>query len=335
MPTNYKQTDSRWAAYPYAGENMNSAGCGPTAVACVLDKVPTEIADWMTANGYASNGSGTYQSGITACIKAYGHSCEQLTGSSKAGIMSDSTFETFKSTIQSGYCGILLMGGTKTGCRNSYWSSAGHFIAVVGYSNGKYNVYDPAWAARDGYHDWSDFAGNIKHVYTTNIPWGATKKVGDGSCYSFSVEQIGSGANGNSTKLLQKILKGRGYDLAIDGSFGDKTYKAVLDAQKQLGISADGIVGCTTWSKLIPCEGADAANKAKRTFYLKEVSFGSEGAECYFLQNLLKGLGYYGGNLDLTFGGGCKKATIAFQKANGMAGDGDVGKNTWRKLIGF
>ena len=264
----------------------------------------------------------------------YGHQCQQITSSSRAGVMEDSSFETFKTAIQNGQCGILLMGGLKTGCRNSYWSQAGHYIAVVGYSGGKYQVYDPAWDRRDGYHDWSDFQENIKHVYVTNIKWGSgSSTVTSAVAYTFSCDQIGSGANNKYVKFLQTLLKGRGYDLSIDGAFGDKTYKAVIDFQKTSGLTADGVVGIKTWRKLIPCESS--SNGIFCVFSLNEISYGSNAAECWFVQNVLKGLGYYAGTIDLSFGDGCEKAVIAFQKANGMAGDGNVGKNTYRKLIGF
>ena len=68
MATDYKQYDSRWASKSYAGGTMANSGCGPTADADVIDRSPVEVADWMTAHGYASNGSGTYWEGIPAAI---------------------------------------------------------------------------------------------------------------------------------------------------------------------------------------------------------------------------------------------------------------------------
>ena len=337
MATNYKQTDSRWANYSYAGETMSAAGCGPTAVACVLDKLPTEIADWMTAHGYASNGSGTYQSGITACINAYGYSCSQLTSSSRAGVMSDSSFETFKSSIQSGYCGILLMGGLNTGCRNSYWSKAGHFIAVVGYSDGKYNVYDPAWDARDGYHDWSDFAGNIKHVYTTSIKWrngissNTTSTTDSSYAYNFTVPQIAFGNTGSDVKTWQRLLRGRGFDISVDGSFGNSCKTKTMEFQKAVGLTADGVVGIKTWRAMIPCYSE--TNGTKVTFYLKEISYGYNGAEAYFLQNMLSGFGYKV-TLDTCYGSKCLSAVKEWKGKNGLdAKDTACGKNTYSKMI--
>ena len=256
MPTNYKQNDSRWAAYPYAGENMAAAGCGPTAVADLLNKLPTEIADWMSGHGYASNGSGTYQSGITACIRAYGYQCNQVTSSSRAGLMNDASFETFKQSVQSGNCGILLMGGEKTDCRNSYWSKAGHYIAVVGYENGKYKVYDPAWDARDGLHNWYDFQGNIKHIYTTNIKWSNGSSTG-GNKFMFSVDQIQYGSKGSDVLLIQEILKARGlYKGELDRIYGNQTKEAVKAYQQArvnqgAKLAIDGICGPNTWRDIL------------------------------------------------------------------------------------
>ena len=173
MPTNYKQYDAAWASNPYAGENMKAAGCGPTSCACVTDRNPWTVAQWMTANGYASNGSGTYHGGIPAYIRSVGYSSSMIARGIN-GSMSHTSFSTFQQSIQQGYCGILLMGGTGSGCRNNYWTSGGHYIAIVGYKNGMYNVFDPASTARDGFHAFSDFAGCIKNVYTTTVPGGIT-----------------------------------------------------------------------------------------------------------------------------------------------------------------
>lgn len=339
MPTNYKQNDSIWAAYPYAGENMAVAGCGPTAVADLLDKSPIEIADWMTSHGYASNGSGTYHSGIYSCIRAYGYQSNKITTSSRAGLMNDASFETFKQSIQNGNCGILLMGGEKKGCKNDYWCKEGHYIGITGYENGKYRVYDPAWSARDGLHDWYDFQGNIKHVYTTNIKWssgssssntsGSSTTTG-GAAYILTVPQIAIGSTGKYVELWQKLLKGRGFDIVIDGSFGNDTEKDTIEFQIACGLTPDGIVGVDTWRAMNPCYSV--ANGTSLTFTIEEITYGYNGAEAYFLQNLLRGYGY-NMKLDFTYGDGCKAAVVDFKSKNGLdPKDLSCGVNTFKKL---
>ena len=60
------------------------------------------------------------------------------------------------------------------------------------------------------------------------------------------------GAQGNITKLLQEKLVKLGYSTnGVDGIFGSGTYSAVREFQKTRGLSADGIVGQSTWRKLL------------------------------------------------------------------------------------
>lgn len=245
--TNLKQNDGRWAAYPYAGETMGPAGCGPTSCADILGQdTPVIAADWMTRHGYASNGSGTYHAGITAYLRNYGGlATNQITPVSMAGVMTSEIFDSFKAWIQSGNVGIVLFGGVATGCKDNYWSRGGHYCACVGYKDGKYLIYDPAWAARDGYHSWSDLAGDIKHLWTIGKNW---KKESEG--YTLTLANLKIGDTGNDVKALQRMLIGWGYDLAVDGSFGTKTKKAVVSFQKAHGMAGDGIVGTNTYNRL-------------------------------------------------------------------------------------
>ncbi|MBR1884124.1 MAG: peptidoglycan-binding protein, partial [Clostridia bacterium] len=37
----------------------------------------------------------------------------------------------------------------------------------------------------------------------------------------------------------------------IDGIFGNNTYNAVVNFQRNNGLAADGVVGCNTWTKLV------------------------------------------------------------------------------------
>ena len=73
----FNQYDPRWSRKAYAGRTMAASGCGPTAIANIVSSkhsgvTPADIADWLTSHGYASNGNGTYWSGIKAALDAYG-----------------------------------------------------------------------------------------------------------------------------------------------------------------------------------------------------------------------------------------------------------------------
>lgn len=58
------------------------------------------------------------------------------------------------------------------------------------------------------------------------------------------------GSRGEGVKWLQWALKSKGYDLVIDGIFGNCTNNAVLNFQKSVGIQVDGKVGVITRTEL-------------------------------------------------------------------------------------
>ena len=59
---------------------------------------------------------------------------------------------------------------------------------------------------------------------------------------------------------------------------------------------------------------------------------GASGEEVKRLQQRLKDLGYLSGKVDGKFGGGTKRAVIAFQRRNGLTADGEAGEATLAKL---
>ena len=63
---------------------------------------------------------------------------------------------------------------------------------------------------------------------------------------------IQQGSTGPDVIRLQDLLKQLGYySGASDGDFGPQTKQAVIDFQQAQGLTADGIVGPNTWSKLL------------------------------------------------------------------------------------
>lgn len=61
---------------------------------------------------------------------------------------------------------------------------------------------------------------------------------------------IKNGSKGSDVTTLQQALSKLGYDISIDGIFGNGTEDDVKDFQKSKGLTVDGIVGPKTWEAL-------------------------------------------------------------------------------------
>ena len=67
---------------------------------------------------------------------------------------------------------------------------------------------------------------------------------------------------------------------------------------------------------------------------IRKLSLDSKGEDVYWLQMRLKELGYYTGTVTGRYKAGTEKAVRAYQKDNGLAGDGVAGTQTLKKLYG-
>ena len=78
--------------------------------------------------------------------------------------------------------------------------------------------------------------------------------------------------------------------------------------------------------------GGAAADSAAAAAAQPTVYSGSRGESVKTLQAQLNAKGFNAGSVDGIFGKNTRAAVMAFQKANGLAADGIVGKLTWAKL---
>lgn len=78
--------------------------------------------------------------------------------------------------------------------------------------------------------------------------------------------QIGYGSSGSDVKKLQQLLNDNGYNLSVDGVYGDKTQAAVKAYQQANGLTVDGIAGDNTWNSLTGFKpGANATTMGTST----------------------------------------------------------------------
>lgn len=130
------------------------------------------------------------------------------------------------------------------------------------------------------------------------------------------------GSRNNFVYLLQFILNNDyGYNLSVDGIFGNNTLSAVRDFQSNNGLTVDGLVGNNTWTFLLNLPPYPLLREGARSSYVR------------FLQNLLQSKFIPTGNIDGIFGSQTLNAVRAFQQENNLTVDGIVGDNTWNALI--
>lgn len=68
---------------------------------------------------------------------------------------------------------------------------------------------------------------------------------------SIELSVLRKGSKGKQVKTLQRLLNGFGYNLVVDGSFGNNTYSALRSYQKANVLEIDGICGGQSWKSLL------------------------------------------------------------------------------------
>ncbi len=178
------------------------------------------------------------------------------------------------------------------------------------------------------------------------------------------------GDEGDDVKKLQKALDILGYySLRADGKYGDGTTTAVALYQQAEGLTPDGVAGKATITAIfgscakkadITVSGEDAttadadtesqsdsssssakSSDADTVSTMEDIGSapsatkaGDSGTNVKKLQQALRLLGYYSGDIDGDYGDKTVQAVKRFQKNRGMKQDGIAGSGTIRVLFG-
>lgn len=137
---------------------------------------------------------------------------------------------------------------------------------------------------------------------------------------------IGDGDDKPSTvRALQYLLRGRGYNVLVDGRFGEKTRSRVEDFQLKQRLwpvrrTDPGVADGATWEFLAP-----------------DLKRGDKGLPVHALQTLLRSQGYKVA-VDGQFGKQTEQAVLRFQKQRDLVPSnidpGVVERFTWCELTG-
>lgn len=149
------------------------------------------------------------------------------------------------------------------------------------------------------------------------------------------------GIAGEAVRFAQQRLIAYGYHIGFNGQYGPQMKVAVEHFQAYYGgLVVDGIIGEQTWRALCNEEfyrlGWDFRYPFQNTGYaynvnLPELKQGHVGnaVECLQLRLYAKGFFVF---IDGIFGPRTREAVEYFQRREGLAVDGIVGQQTWRKL---
>ncbi|MDQ2808974.1 MAG: peptidoglycan-binding protein [Chloroflexota bacterium] len=192
-------------------------------------------------------------------------------------------------------------------CAGAYNGSqtSGQCSALYGWTPGTYMSQNGSRYLADHGYSWQSIL-NFYYSALTISTWSGPAPTPVPGCTPVTIQE---GSSGQTVKTAQYLLRAHGYSLTADGAFGAGTASTVRSFQSAHGLSADGIVGPTTWGAL----------------YIT-VQQGNTGDAVRAVQSRL-GIG-----VDGVFGSGTAGAVRSFQSAHGLDADGIVGPATWCQL---
>ena len=197
----------------------------------------------------------------------------------------------------------------------------------------------------------------LKYYYGNNIEIIRTNNI-QSIPQSYPGSPLRQGSTGAAVFTLQRQLNRITKDypflglLTVDGIFGRKMTETVKKFQKQFNLTADGVVGRSTWYKIsyiyVSVKDLAELTSEGETFSgtLPDGSWnlgssvlkqGSTGSEVEQMQFWLSTLAQYESSIpsvtvDGVYGSGTAAAVRAFQRRYGLTVDGIVGHTTWTEL---
>ena len=186
---------------------------------------------------------------------------------------------------------------------------------------------------------YSDFAVSIATPAPTETPMPGTPAPIVLST-SPSLQTLKTGSKGDLVKALQTKLRELGYYTGtIDGDYGSSTASAVKEYQSRNGLTADGVAGEKTLTKLYGSTSTAAATARPTTAPTTNTAAvqatllkkGDSGNEVRAMQARLVTLGYLT-SADGIYGMSTYNAVVAFQRKNGLTSDGVAGAMTLNRL---
>ncbi len=204
-----------------------------------------------------------------------------------------------------------------------------HIMMGIGYTSDNYYIVRDTWTY-DGNPMNSTFYYN-KSGYSFQVLGLDYSTPSSGYVWrSGTLRQGDSNINVRRLKIMLYLLYYNPGSLTSN-YFDEQTKNAVMAFQSDNGLTADGIVGSNTYTKLVT---AHIMKYDGNTANWRVLSLGKKGDDVAQLQIRLYRMGYYNGTCDGSFGPATKNALIQYQTAKNLTPDGIAGSATFAKLYG-
>ena len=157
----------------------------------------------------------------------------------------------------------------------------------------------------------------------------------------WTVYTLSGAFDGTEKTHTMKVLRGGEVvslpAVTVDGSYGAATERAVKVFQQKQSLTADGVVGQTTWNALYAAWLEAQSDLGGTAWPGTALRRGSTGMEVRLVQFWLRlaadnysGLSHV--TVDGSYGPATVRAVTAFQNRFSLAADGVTGRSTWNKL---
>ena len=214
------------------------------------------------------------------------------------------------------------------------------------------------WGTVDRANEGKNALQILRYYYGNNIEIVRTNNI-QGIPQSYPGTALRRGDSGEDVRIIQRQLTriAKNYPAfgkpGTDGVFGAATEASVKAFQKHFNLTADGVVGRSTWYKIsyiyvsvkklaeLTSEGEEPTGSQDTItgsgYPGTPLRRGDRGTSVEQVQFWLQQLAEFDPDLrslavDGIFGSGTEAAVKAFQEKNGLTADGVVGPATWQKL---
>lgn len=210
------------------------------------------------------------------------------------------------------------------------------------------------WGSQELAQQGYNYIQILRHYYGDDIELVSDTPIRD-ITESYPGYPLELGISSSEVVVLQVMLNriGQNYPAIpkispVDGVFGPDTQAAVKKFQSIFNLNPDGIVGRSTWNKLVllyvGVTDLSELISEGQTYYqinygpaLPVLREGSSGKEVSALQYLLSLIAQFQYDIpapaiDGIFGPQTRESVVSFQQQTGLVPDGIVGRSTWNQL---